>query len=279
MLNIVEQHEIVNKIVKYVACYIRVSTEEQAKFGFSIEAQKTALANYCEEHGYKYTFFIDEGISASSMKRPALQEMLKKLNVFDMILFTKLDRLSRNVLDANNINKLLKENNVTMKAIDDEEIDTTNADGLFMFNLKLSLAQRELGKTSERINFVFSDKRKKGEIVSGKCKQGYKIQDKKYVIDNENAQKIINLYNYLISVNGNVQLGYSYFLSLFPTLSYTTFKRMITDTTYIGLYKTSHLKEAIPDYAPAIMDIDLFNNVQSLLQKKSCASKYPARTI
>ena len=115
--------------MKYVACYCRVSTEEQKKFGFSIEAQKDALEKYCRENGYKYEFYIDEGISASSMKkRKALNEMLSKVNVFDIILFTKLDRLSRNVLDANNINKLLIDNKCTMKAIDEDDIDTSTAD-------------------------------------------------------------------------------------------------------------------------------------------------------
>ena len=71
--------------MKYVACYARVSTDEQVKFGFSIQAQKDALEKYCKENNYKYEFYIDEGISASSMKRPALQEMLKKVNVFDML--------------------------------------------------------------------------------------------------------------------------------------------------------------------------------------------------
>ena len=63
--------------MKYVACYCRVSHEEQAKFGFSIDAQKASLEKYCKENGYKYEFYIDEGISASSMKkRKALNEML-----------------------------------------------------------------------------------------------------------------------------------------------------------------------------------------------------------
>ena len=166
--------------MKYVACYCRVSTDEQAKFGFSIQAQKDALEKYCKENGYKYEFYIDEGISASSMKkRKALNEMLSKCNVFDMILFTKLDRLSRNVLDANNINKLLIDNKCTMKAIDEDDVDTSTADGTFIFNLKVSLAQREIGKTSERIKFVFKNKREKGEITSGTKKYGYDIVNKK----------------------------------------------------------------------------------------------------
>lgn len=49
--------------MKYVACYCRVSTDEQKKFVFSIQAQKDALEKYCKENNYKYEFYIDEGIS------------------------------------------------------------------------------------------------------------------------------------------------------------------------------------------------------------------------
>ena len=203
--------------MKYVACYCRVSTEEQKKFGFSIQAQKDALEKYCRENGYKYEFYIDEGISASSMKkRKALNEMLSKVNVFDMILFTKLDRLSRNVLDANNINKLLIDNKCTMKAIDEDDIDTSTADGTFIFNLKVSLAQREIGKTSERIRFVFQNKRDKGEVTSGTKKYGYDIVNRKFEINQSEAENIVNIYNYFIEVNGNVKQTYSYFIQNFP---------------------------------------------------------------
>lgn len=204
--------------MKYVACYCRVSTDEQVKFGFSIQAQKDALEKYCKEHKYKYEFFIDEGISASSMKkRKALQEMLNKSVIFDIILFTKLDRLSRNVLDANNINKILQENNCTMKAIDEDDVDTSTADGMFIFNLKVSLAQREIGKTSERINFVFKSKREKGEITSGQKKYGYDIVDKKFIINEEEAQKLNDLYKYFLEVNGNMKKTYlDFFIQNFP---------------------------------------------------------------
>ena len=59
-----------------------------------------------------------------------------------------------------------------MKAIDEDDDDTSTADGMFMFNLKVSLAQREIGKTSERIKFVFKNKREKGEVTSGTTKYG-----------------------------------------------------------------------------------------------------------
>ncbi len=270
-MSILEQHkkiEELNNIIIYVACYVRVSTDEQAKFGFSIQAQKDALEKYCREHGYKCEFFIDEGISASSMKRPALQRMLKKVNAFDMVLFTKLDRLSRNVLDANNINKILKDNNCTMKAIDEDDIDTSTADGTFIFNLKVSLAQREIGKTSERIKFVFENKRNKGEVTSGTKKYGYDIIDKKFRVNQEEAENIINLYNYFINVNGNVKETYKYFIKHFPGKGQDAMANYLRETAYIGKYKLYRKNIYIDNYIPPIMDDDLFYSVQRLLQKK-----------
>lgn len=266
--------------MKTVACYCRVSTEEQVKYGFSIQAQKDSLTKYCKENDYKYDVYIDEGISASSMKkRKALQEMLEKSVAYDMILFTKLDRLSRNVLDANNINKILQDNHCTMKAIDEDDVDTSTADGMFMFNLKVSLAQREIGKTSERIRFVFKNKREKGEVTSGTTKYGYKIKDKKFVIDPKEAENIINLYKYFISVNGDAKLIYSYFIKHFPNKGKDALYNYLRETAYIGKYKLYRKNEYIDNYIPSIMDNELFNQVQNLLkkrEKKISHSYYPS---
>ena len=260
--------------MKYVACYCRVSSEEQAKFGFSIQAQKDALEKYCKENKYKYEFFIDEGISASSMKkRKALNEMLNKSTAFDMILFTKLDRLSRNVLDANNINKLLIDNNCTMKAVDEDDIDTSTADGTFIFNLKVSLAQREIGKTSERIKFVFENKREKGEVTSGSKKYGYDIVDRHYVINPSEAQNIVNLYKYFVNVNGNMKKTYEYFIQHFEGKGYDALYYYLKDTAYIGKYKLYRKEIYLDNYIPAIVDIDLWNSVQNLKSKKTIIKK------
>lgn len=259
--------------MKHVACYCRVSTDEQARFGFSIQAQKDTLEKYCKENNYKYEFYIDEGISASSMKkRKALNEMLDKVNIFDMVLFTKLDRLSRNVLDANNINKLLIENKCTMKAIDEDDIDTSTADGTFIFNLKVSLAQREIGKTSERIKFVFQNKREKGEVTSGSKKYGYDIVNKKFVINKKEAENVINLYKYCIKVNGNLTKVYEYFVSHFSGKGYDAMIHYLHDTSYIGKYKLYRKNIYLDNYIPQIMDNDLFSSVQNLFKRKEKTS-------
>lgn len=259
--------------MKNVACYCRVSTDEQVKFGFSIQAQKDALEKYCKENNYKYEFYIDEGISASSMKkRKALNEMLSKANVFDMVLFTKLDRLSRNVLDANNINKLLIDNKCTMKAIDEDDIDTSTADGTFIFNLKVSLAQREIGKTSERIKFVFQNKREKGEVTSGTKKYGYDIVNKKFEINQSEAENIRNLYKEFTNNNGNLKETYKYFIQHFENKGYDAMSNYLKETAYIGKYKLYRKDVYIDNYIPRIMDDNLFYSVQRLLKTKEKTS-------
>lgn len=150
--------------MKNVRLYIRVSHEEQVKFGYSIDAQINALKTYCKENKLIVKGrYVDEGISAYSIKkRHALQKMINESENGDIILFTKLDRFSRNVLDANIILKNLNDKGVSIKAINEDDIDTSTADGKFIFDLKLSLAERERNKTSERINDVFKYKAQKG---------------------------------------------------------------------------------------------------------------------
>lgn len=181
--------------------YTRVSTEEQVKFGLSLEAQLEDLKKYCEENHLKIrNIYSDEGISGGSVKkRKALQQMVSDAQSGDIILFTKLDRFSRNLLDANIIVEDLVARNVSIKAIHEDDIDTSTADGKFIFNLKLSLAQREREKVSERITDVFKFKIKNGQAVSGKVPYGYKIsQENRFEIDELAASEVRELFNRFI---------------------------------------------------------------------------------
>lgn len=85
-----------------VACYERVSTEEQALHGASVEAQTEALNAYCTQHSLKVVdHYTDAGISGGkpAFKRPAMSRLLEdvKAGKIDMVIFTKLDRWFRNV--------------------------------------------------------------------------------------------------------------------------------------------------------------------------------------
>ena len=98
------------KVLK-IGGYVRVSHEEQKKFGYSTKAQIEEIEKWCNENNHNLIdLYIDEGYSASNMKRPNLQRMINDLPKLDAILFTRIDRLSRNVLEANKLLQLLKQN-------------------------------------------------------------------------------------------------------------------------------------------------------------------------
>lgn len=170
-----------------VRLYARVSTDEQARKDLSIPAQLEKLKQYCKDNNYNIKgTYIDNGISAATIKkRKGLVKLLEDLQEGETILFTRLDRLSRNVLDSNLLVQKFNKMNVSIVSISEDEIDTSTADGKFMFDLRVSLAERERKKTSERIRDVFAMKRSKGEVCSGAVPLGFKIENKHMVVDED----------------------------------------------------------------------------------------------
>lgn len=153
------------------ALYERVSTDEQAMHGYSIEAQIDNLTEYCKKNEYKIVdHYTDEGISGAKppLRRPALKRLLEDVNAgkIDIILFTKLDRWFRSVQEYFKVQETLDKNKVEWKAIH-EDYDTTTANGRMAITIFLAIAQNEREKTSERIKVVFDHKRKNGEACFG----------------------------------------------------------------------------------------------------------------
>lgn len=161
----------VAQILTRVGLYIRVSTEEQAMRGYSLEAQEADLKAYAERHGYKIAgTYIDAGKSASKkpLKREALQTLLKDVEAgkIDLILFIKLDRWSRNMSDYCDMERVLRKHGVNWKTTQ-EEYDTTTPNGRFAIHIMVAKAENEAAVTSERIKFVLNNKRKNGEACFG----------------------------------------------------------------------------------------------------------------
>lgn len=166
--------------MKRVALYMRVSTEEQARHGDSIEAQRQALRQYAETHNLTVIGeYADEGISGQKpvRKRPALSEMLREVEAdrVDLVLFTKLDRWFRSVKLYYQAQDVLDAHKTAWRAIL-EDYNTETADGTLKVNIMLSVAQNEAERTSERIKFVFADKVRRGEPITGSLPMGYRIE-------------------------------------------------------------------------------------------------------
>lgn len=230
---------------KRIAGYVRVSHDEQKKYGYSVQAQIERIIRYAEETGSQLVeIYVDEGFTATKMKRPDLLRMLDNLDTFDILIFTRLDRFSRNVLQANKMVEIMDEYNVAIKSIEEDDIDTSTADGRFNFNLRVSLAQREAEKTSERIKSIFEFKIKNGQPVSGNQPYGYKIEtkdNKKTIVKDPELVPIIeDIFNYFAKhhtirgtmtyINGKYDIG----------KNYNCIHRVITSTEYYGLYEGNH---------------------------------------
>ncbi len=255
-------------MIKNVAIYCRVSTEEQKKFGISVNDQKNSLTDYCKKNNYNiYDYYIDEGISASTiLKRKEFVRLLKDLDNIDLILFTKLDRFSRNVRDANNLLVELDKHNTFFKAIDEDDIDTSTADGRFIFNLKVNLAEHERNKDSERINRINKYKYMVAKTVcTGKKIYGYDITDKKLVINKEEQMQIKSLYEYYLKSN-NLLETVKWFRSNIKPKSIGQVRNYLTDKKYIGIFEHKKLG-LIEGFCPPLIDIELFNKVQQMINK------------
>ena len=184
---------------KVAGVYIRVSTEDQAREGFSLLEQEKRLRAMCEYKGYEiYKLYKDAGISAKTGNyRPAFEELLqdireKKCNI---IVVLKLDRLTRSVFDLEGIMRFLEENNAYLDCAN-EEINTTNSSGKLVARMLTSVSQNEIERTSERTKFGLVGAIKEGNIP-GKNPLGYKRDGKKLVIDpltKDIVKRIYDLY-------------------------------------------------------------------------------------
>lgn len=159
--------------IEYKTCalYVRCSKEEQAKFGDTIEAQKADLKEFAKQHHLKiFDIYVDEGYTARKKynKRKEFMRMLEdvELHKFQYIIFTKLDRWFRSISDFYKIQEILDNNGVTwLTALERYEMETTN--GKLNVNIRLSVAQDEADRDSDRIKDVFRLKVKKGEAITG----------------------------------------------------------------------------------------------------------------
>lgn len=262
-----------NQDIKNVAVYCRVSTDEQRKFGLSVKDQKDSLTRYCKLNKLKiYDYYIDEGVSAGTIsKRKEFVRLLQDLDNIDLIVFTKLDRFSRNVRDANNLLVELEKHHCSFRAIDEDDIDTSTSDGKFIFNLKVNLAEHERNKDSERINRVNNYKYNTARTVcSGAKIFGYDIsEEKKLVVNKEEAKQLNDLYDYYIQTN-KLNDTVRWFNNNVKKRSYESVRLYLTNTAYIGKYKHSKKKtkeiEIVEGFSPQIISDEKFYKVQEMLK-------------
>lgn len=257
----------VNKRIIRAALYVRVSTEEQALRGFSIEAQVDALKEYAGNNGMKIVdIYMDEGISGAKppLKRPALKRLLEDVESgkIDMILFTKLDRWFRSVKEYFKVQDVLDNNKVEWKAIQ-EDYDTSTANGQMAITIFLAVAQNERDRTAERIKVVLDHKRKNKEACFGGPIPpfGYKKEvDKdgksRLVKDPETQEAVQAFWDTLISSN-NLNKAIRLMVNEYGIQKdWKTWSRMTQRDFYCGVHK------GVQDFCPPYVTPEQFLKFQ-----------------
>jgi site-specific DNA recombinase len=250
-----------------VAIYIRVSTAEQKLHGLSLEAQKEALTKWAKDNDCEIVdYYIDAGKTARKKlsSRTELQRMLEdiKQDKIDLVVFTKLDRWFRNVRDYHKIQEVLEQHNVDWKTIF-ENYDTSTANGRLHINIMLSIAQDEADRTSERIKAVFQSKLQNGEAISGVLPIGYRIQDKKVVINEENCEIAIDVFHAYKYHQSQTKVFKVIMNKYGLSLCDKTIYRMLHNPIYAGTYRGHE------NFCPPLVSKELFDEVQDILNNKN----------
>lgn len=159
------------------ALYIRVSTQEQAIEGYSLDAQQGKLEKYAEYQGYNiYGIYRDEGFSASTIHRPALLQLINavKSGLVNIVIIYKLDRLSRRVKDVLELVDLFEKYNVTLFSLS-ENIDLSSPFGRAALKISATFSELERETIIERTRLGKEQRVREGKMMyNGNPPFGYR---------------------------------------------------------------------------------------------------------
>ena len=228
---------------KVAGVYIRVSTEDQAREGFSLGEQEEKLLQLCKFKELEiYKVYKDAGISAKDMEhRPQFQEMLKNMKEgkLNYIVAYKLDRITRSVRDLEELISVLEQYNCFLLC-DRDDVNTSTANGRFFVRMLTVLSQLEIEIVSERTKFGLNGAIKSGHIP-GQRPFGYKsADDKRMVIDNATRPYVEKIFDMYLEGKSFQQIA-NYFKenNIYPKKNWkdTTIQKIIDNKIYMGDYE------------------------------------------
>ena len=174
--------------------YIRVSTEQQANEGVSLDAQRAKIEAWCTHNGYELAqVYVDAGISGKSMdKRPGLQDALKSLKKGMALVSYSLSRLARSTKDAISIGETVAKRKADMVSLS-EQIDTTTAAGRMMFQMLAVLAEFERNLTAERTTSALQHKKATGQKYTNITPYGFEAIEVRLVQVQQEAEIVAEI--------------------------------------------------------------------------------------
>ncbi len=182
------------KTILNCAIYTRVSTDGQAEVEFnSCEAQESKIMSYIKSQVDMEVFktYSDPGFTGANTNRPALQEMFKDIRELkiNLVIAYKIDRLTRSPKDFYQIIEYFEKYEVSFISVT-ERFDTSTPSGRLLRNIMLTFAQFERELTGERVRDKLLERAQKGFSHGGNAPLGYRKENKRLVIDEEEAKAV-----------------------------------------------------------------------------------------
>ena len=269
-----------------VITYGRVSTDEQADHGFSLNHQEEMLRKYCEIKNYNIIKHYTEDYSAKNFNRPVWKNLMdyvkKNKNSVDMILFTKWDRFSRNSEEAMSIIRLFSSMGIVVNSIE-QPLDLTIPDNKVMLAMYLILPEVENDKISQRTKDGMRRAKKEGCYMA-KAPFGYsntKILDKTSIVPNADSKIVLMAFKEVAKGVKPVEVIRKRLTTEYDLkLKKQQFYNMLKNVTYCGMIVIPEYKkeqaETIEGIHQPIIDKELFKSVQNVLEgRKNSNAKFP----
>ena len=250
------------------ALYTRVSTEDQAKKGFSLAAQKEKLRAYCRAKGWKVIKeYMDDGYSGRDENRPGYRKMLEDRDTWEILVILKMDRIHRNSVNFASMMDKLKTWEKGFASVQ-ESFDSTTAMGRFVMDIIQRIAQLESEQISERVKLGMTQKAKSGKGYLGfNIPYGYDYFDGKLVLNGDEAKIVKMIFqSYLagMSIRAIVKLlnNRGVMTKTGKRWAKQTVATILKNPVYCGI---KHWQDILHDDAHnKIIDIQTFNKIQSL---------------
>ena len=261
--------------MKYTALYLRVSTQEQAAEGYSIDEQAERLKKYCAAMNWRsYKIYTDAGYSGGNTNRPALQDLIKdvKDGKISKVVVYKLDRLSRSQKDTLNlIEDIFLKNGVDFVSMN-ENFDTATPFGRAMVGILAVFAQLEREQIKERVSMGREGRAKNGKFHGGGfAPVGYDYIDGELVINEFERLQILEIYDRFLNgqsfnkiLHDFDDMGYRHKYGIW---SYKNVRNALTNPLYLG--KITYNGETYDGTHQPIIDIEKFEKAKEFLKIRS----------
>jgi DNA invertase Pin-like site-specific DNA recombinase len=257
------------------AVYTRKSSEEGLDMDFnSLDAQREACEAFIASQKAEGWVLVrdrydDGGISGGTLERPALQRLLADIEegLIDVVVFYKIDRFSRSLMDFAKLVDVFDRNQVTFVSVT-QQINSTTPMGRLMLNVLLSFAQFEREQTGERIRDKIAASRRKGMWMGGVPPLGYDVVDRKLVVNPEQANIVRMIFERFVKTGSIITLARQLAAEGVVNrrgnaMDKSYLHKLLRNQVYIG--KAVHKGVAYDGQHEAIIDQGLWNKVHAIL--------------